>query len=298
MNMEFQSGAVRPIGSIEDGWKIIKDDYWTFFAMTLVAVIILIVASLVLGGINSLITQLIAGLLGFAAANSGDAAKISAAIIPQIISLVIGIFVNIIVITLSGALFCGIYKALSRKSNTGVCDFGDLFNGFQNLIPCLIVALVMSVVHFIFQFVMVVVGAAVGVTAVAGLITKDGINPAMFGGIFLVLFAFAAVSILFNLIVSALTAFVYPLISERELSGGQALILSIKSGFSNIGGLILLGILMFLMALGGALACLIGVLFVAPILTAASFAAYQSVFGKVATSGFQTPPPPPNFGNL
>ncbi|MEK7723077.1 MAG: hypothetical protein AAB336_01895 [Acidobacteriota bacterium] len=297
--MEFQSGAVRPIGSIEDGWKIIKDDYWTFFAMTLVAVIILIVASLVLGGINTLITQLIAGLLGFAASNSGDAAKISAAIIPQVISLVIGIFVNIIVITLSGALFCGIYKALSRKSSTGVCDFGDLFNGFQNLMPCLIVAVVMSIVHFIFQLVMIMVGAAVGVTAVAGIITNDGrINPSIFGGIFLVILAFGAVSILFNLIISALTAFVYPLISERDLSGGQALILSVKSGLSNIGGLMLLCILMFLMALGGALACLIGVLFVAPILSAASFAAYQSVFGKVATSGFQTPPPPPNFGNF
>lgn len=296
--MEYQSGAVRPIGSIEDGWKIIKDDYWTFFAMTLVAIVILVVAVIILSIVNEGITRGLSFALGIATKDAGNAARVSAAIFPQILSLVISIFVNIIVGTLSGALFCGIYLALARKANSGVTEFGDLFSGFQKIMPCFIVAVVLSLIHFVIQIVLVFVGAVAGVSAVgAGLITSDGkLNPAVFGGLFLVIIAFVGVSILSNLIISALTSFAYPLIAERNLSGGQALLLSAKGGLANIGGMILLLIVMFFMSLGGALLCFIGILFVAPILSATLFAAYQSVFGRVSSSGFQTPPPPPNFG--
>lgn len=296
--MEFQSGAVSPIESIKKGWEIIKDDYWSFFAMTLVAIIILIVAAIILGLINNGITFVIASALGVATQGAGDAGKISAAILPQIISLIISIFTNLIVGTLSGVLFCGIYSALSRKSNSGVTEFGDLFSGFQKITSCFIVAAVLSLIQFVFQLVMILVGAAIGVSAVGlGGLTKGGqINPAVFGGLFLVILAFLAISIIVNLIISALTSFAYPLIAERSLSGGQALSLSIKGGFANIGGTILLLILLGLMSVGGFLLCIIGILFVAPILSASLFAAYQSVFGRVANAGFQTPPPPPNFG--
>jgi hypothetical protein len=53
---------------------------------------------------------------------------------------------------------------------------------------------------------------------------------------------------------------------------------------------------MILMAFVGLLACLIGVLFVAPILVASLYAAFQSVFGRVGGQQNYNPPPPPNFG--
>ncbi len=296
--MEFQSGAVRPIGSIEQGWNIIKTNYWTFFLMTLVAIIILFAAAIILGLINNGITFGISAVLGIATENSGEAGKISAAILPEMISLVISIFTNIVVLTISGALFCGIYTALSRQASGATAEFSDLFAGFQKIQPCLIVAVVMSVVQFAINIVMLLGGAAAGVSILGmGVLTKDGqFNPAAFGGLFLVILAFAAIYVVVNLVISVLTAFVYPLIAERDLSGGQALILSIKSGFANIGGIILLLILLGFMAFGGALLCFIGIFFVAPILSAALFAAFQSVFG---TSNFyqNTPPPPPIFNN-
>jgi len=297
--MEYQSGAVRPVGSIEEGWKIIKDDYWTFFFMTLITIVLLIVAAMILGLINNAITFGISAALGATTRNSGDAAKISAAILPQLISMVISIFTNIIVATASGALFCGIYTALSRKANSGVAEFGDLFSGFQKLLPCLVVAVVLSVVQFVIGLVALLGGAALGVSALGlGMLTRDGqFNPAALGGLFLVVILFIVVTFVINLIISALTAFVYPLIADRNLSGGQALMLSIKSGLANIGGLILLMILLALIVIGGALACLIGILFVMPVIVAALFAAYQSVFGR--TGGFyqHAPPPPPVFNN-
>jgi hypothetical protein len=297
--MEFQSGAVRPIGSIEQGWNIIKTNYWTFFLMTLVAIIILFAAAMFLGLINNAITFGISAALGVATQGSGDAGRISAAILPEIISMFISIFTNIIVLTISGALFCGIYTALSRQASSGTAEFGDLFAGFQKIQPCLIVAVVMSVVQFAISLVLVLGGAAAGVSALGlGMLTRDGqFNPAVFGGLFLVILVFAGIYIVISLIISALTAFVYPLIGVRDLSGGQALMLSIKSGFANIGGLILLLIVLGFMGLGGFLACCIGFFFVAPILSAALFAAFQNVFGRTNNFYQNTPPPPPIFNN-
>ena len=128
--MEYQSGAVRPIGSIEQGWQLIKNDYFMYVAMVVVFGIILIVVSLILSTINSVITNVISAALGVATTNSGDVARTSAVILPQVIAQIVAFFVNIIVTTLSGVLLCGIYKSLSRVSNGARADFGDLFSGF------------------------------------------------------------------------------------------------------------------------------------------------------------------------
>ncbi len=297
--MEYKSGAVRPVESISEGWNLIKDAYWLFFAMTLLAIIMLIIGAVILGGINNLITFAISAAFGIATQNSGDAGKISAAIVPQLISQVIGIFTNIILITFSGALFSGIYSALSRKAKTGIVEFGDLFQGFQKIMPCLVVAVVMSLVQFLLGIVFIGGGAALGISAFGlGMFTKNGqIDPAVFGGLFLVILVFAVIYIIISLIIQSLTTFVYPLIAERNVSGAEALLLSAKSGLANIGGIILLMILLGLMALGGALLCFIGIFFVAPITTAAVFAAFENVFGKTEDFRQYTPPAPPTFGN-
>ena len=297
--MEFQSGAVRPIGSIEDGWNIIKDDYWTFFGMTAVTLVILIVAAVILGLINNAIVFGISTVSGIAASNAGDVAKVSAAVVPQLISMFISIFTNIIVGAVSGAFFCGIYAALSRKANSGVADFSDLFAGFQKFKACLVVAAVLSVVQFVIGAVALFGGAALGFSALGmGMLIKDGqLNPAALGGVIIIALVFLTVTFVVNLIVSALTSFTYPLIGERNLSGGEALMLSIKGGFANLGRLILMLLLLGLMAFAGLLVCLVGVLFVAPILTASIFAAYQSVFGRTGNAYQNVPPPPPIFNN-
>ena len=301
--MDYQSGAVRPIGSIQEGWNIIKNDYWTYVLMCLVFGVILIITSLILGAINGVITNVIAAAFGAATTNSGDVAKASAAILPQVIGQIVSFFTNIALVTLSGVLLCGFYESLSRLSNGGGrADFGDLFSGFDHLQACFIYAVVISVVQFVIAIVTLLVAAAIGVGAIGmgigSMITRDGqFDPAIFGGLFLIILAFVGVSLVLNLIISALTAFVYPLIADRNLSGGQALVTSIKSGLSNLGGLILLLILLFLMILGGIMACFIGVLFVAPLVVASLFAAYQSVFGRTGGAQNYNPPPPPNFSN-
>lgn len=297
--MEVQSGAVSPIKSIEEGWGIIKNDYWTFFLMTLVAFVILIIIALIFGGINQAITFALTAAFGIAAKDAGDAGKVTAAIAPSLISMVISLFTNIIVTAVSGSLFCGIYNALARKADGGVADFGELFGGFKYFQPCLVIAVVLSALQFVLGLVTLFLGAALGVSAVgAGMLTKNGeFNPAVFGAIFGAALVLILISLVVNLVIAILTAFIYPLIAEKNLSGFQALSLSAKGGLSNFFGVLLLLILLGLMAIGGALACLVGVLFVAPILSASLFAAYRSVFGRTNNFGQRTPPPPPIFNN-
>lgn len=299
--MEYQSGVVSPIKSIEQGWQIIKNDYWMYVLMILVFAVVIIISSLILGAINQAITSVIAGILGIATTNSGNVAQVSAAIIPHIVAQAVSFFTSIILTTLSGVLICGIYKSLTRVSSGGSADFGDLFSGFEHIQACFIVAIITSVINFIIGVVYVIAAVGVGAGAllggVSGLMTSDGqINTAVLGGLMLIVLAFVGISLVVQLIISSLTAFVYPLIAERNMSGGQAFLVSVKSGLSNLIGLILLMILMFLMLLAGAFACLIGMLFVAPIIISSLYAAFQSVFGKLNTYQQYNPPPPPNFG--
>lgn len=39
-NLEFKTGAIKPIECIREGWELIKDDFWLLFAISLVGAII------------------------------------------------------------------------------------------------------------------------------------------------------------------------------------------------------------------------------------------------------------------
>lgn len=300
--MEYQSGAVSPVDSFGDGWSIIKNDYWTYVAMAVVAGITLIIVSIVLNFINAAIAGVISGALGMATSNSGDVARTSAAIAPEVIKQVIGIFVTIVVSTISGIFLCGIYKSISRVAAGGRAEFGDLFSGFENLQACLIIAVIMAVIQFVFALVMLFTGVAVGIGALGvgglgGIVTRDGqINPAIAGGLILVFLAFMGIYIVVALIWGALTTFIYPLIGERNLPGVDAFMTSVKAGIANVGGLILLLILGGLMLVVGAIPCGLGLPFVFPIYLAAIFSAYRNVFGSYGSNQQYNPPPPPSFG--
>lgn len=297
--MEFQSGAIDPVSSIKEGWEVIKGDYWTFFGMSLVAFIIIFASAMILGFVNNLITFAVSSILGVAANGGGEAARISTSLVPQLLSMFISLFTNILVGAVSGVLFVGIYKALSRKTTEGTADFGDLFSGLQKFTACLIVAAAVALAQFVLSVVLLFIGAAVGLSTFGlGMITAEGkLNPAVFGSLFLMILLIGLVYLVVNLIISVLTTFAYPLIADRDLTGGEALGLSVRSGLANLGGLTLLLILLVLMSFVGVLACLIGVLFVAPVIVAAIFVAYQKVFGRARDSFIHTPPPPPTFGN-
>jgi uncharacterized membrane protein len=293
--MEYRSGAVSPVGSISTGFAIIKDDYWVFFGMVVLAGLITIVAGGIFGGINNVIT-FFAGTV-MSGPGSSQGASLAKTLIPQIISMIISFFSNIVVVTISGVLMCGIYAAIAKKASTGIADFGVLFSAFDKLTACLIVSVVLAILQFILGVIGVGVGVGLGVGAISvSGISEGGFNPAVLGGVFLVIIGVIVIVAIVNFIISMLTTFAYPLVADRSMSGIDALLLSARATFSNFGGILGLWLLLVAMAIAGVLVCFVGVLFVAPLIVAAIFAAYQSVFGTSASPQQQTPPPPPVWG--
>jgi hypothetical protein len=296
--MEIQSNAISPSGAISEGWELIKDDYGMFFAMSLVFIIIIFAISFAIGMVNNGITMAIAAILGIAKPEGNTAATI-AAIMPQIIGATIGIFTEIIVTTLSGVLLCGMYKAFARKLQSGVVEFGDLFSGFDKWKPCLIFSIILSLVKYVIAIGTLIVGVIFGVSLNANALLKDGkFDPKMFSGLIGIIIVFVLIALLLQLAVAIATIFVLPLIAEQNLSGIEAMSNSFRGALKNIFPLIGLVILQGLMAIGGILLCLVGVLFVLPILQASMFTAYRSVFGGPTNNYMnQQPPPPPIFYN-
>ncbi|MEP6925239.1 MAG: hypothetical protein ABI954_12300 [Pyrinomonadaceae bacterium] len=297
--MDFQSGGIRPIGNVEEGWGLIKSDYWLFFAMTLVSALIVLAVFFVLSFVFGAISSLISVGLGVATQNANDIGKVSASVAPQLISQVLSIFTGLITATLSGLLTCGIYTALSRKANGGIPQFSDLFEGFKYFQQCLIFSLIITLIHFVINVVFILIGVALGVSAFgAGLLTtRNGkFDPSVLAPIIGVVVVMALIYIVIFSVIGVCTFFTYPLIAERKLSAIGALKESAKAGISNFFSLIGLFIIQFFIALGGALLCGIGILFVLPILSATIFAAYLSVFGRTPQVGQQMPPTPDSFG--
>ncbi|HYP50003.1 MAG TPA: hypothetical protein VEQ34_03620 [Pyrinomonadaceae bacterium] len=295
--MQYESRPVHPTETISEGWELIKNDYWLFFGMTLVMMLIVIAVSSVLGGVVGLIAQAVARGVGAAA---GNVAGTAAALLPQIIEQVFSIFTNLAAGVLSAMFMCGIYIALSRKASGGAADFGDLFAGFRYFLPCLLVALIYTVIQFFVGITTILIAFAFGISSFGAEILAPGgrIEPQIFQRLIPVFLVIGLFYLIFLLIFAVLTSFVYQLIAVRNFSAMEAIMQSVRAGLKNFFGLVGLFIIQFFIALGGALLCGVGILFVLPILVAANFADYLRVFGRTTDLGAQhSPPPPPIFGN-
>jgi len=292
--MEYQSGAIRAVESVEKGWELIKEDYWQFLGMSVVAGGITLAVAGVFGGINNVITLALgAGLSG---QGRGEASGIAFSLVPQIVSMVISFFSNIVVVTVSGVLYSGIFAALAKKADTGVTDFGAMFSTISKWSACLIFAVLMAVVQLVFAIIGIAIGATVGVSALGlGNIASGNLDPAALGGVIFLIVAIIIVIALINFAISLLTTFVYPLFGDTDLSAGDAIVTSARAALSNLGGLILFWIVMALLILAGVIACFIGVIFVLPVMSASIFSAYRSVFPRAPGAFHETPPPPPVF---
>jgi hypothetical protein len=296
--MEIQSGAVSPTGAIEEGWNIIKDDYWTFFGICLVFGVIVIGVGLLVGTVNGVIDVAVRAAFG-ALDPSKNKGLSAATIVPGIASLIVSSITNIVIMLVMAMMMCGVYSSLSRKVTQGYFEFGDVFSGFTKFQPCLIVSLVLSIIQFIIGIFGLLIVLGAGVSFKPDMLLKDGkFDPTLVGGLFGIIAVVVILSILVQLIIGIGTMFVYPLIAERNLPGIDAISNSIRGGFSNVLGLIGLIILQSLMLLVAAILCVVPILFVIPIFYASTFAAYRSVFGGISGSNtYNQPPPPPIFSS-
>jgi len=126
---------------------------------------------------------------------------------------------------------------------------------------------------------------------------QEGVDPRILfaSGYFILILIIALVLMVFSILWAITFAFAIPIAMENEsLSPIEALKLSARASWGNVGGIIVLAILSFLLALGGVIALCIGVFFVLPIIWVSWAFAYRQVFPDLSPTVFRNEPPPPD----
>ena len=206
----------------------------------------------------------------------------------------VGVFVGgAVPIVLIGPMMVGIYICVFRKMRGEPVEFGTLFKGFDYFAQSLIAALlqmipmvVVMVPAYIIMFVLMMTSMPRG-----GRMDPDESSRFVFTFLGFEL-VFVVVIMTVAIIVTIFFLFAFPLIADRNLSGVEAVKLSIKAARANFGGV--LGLILVNVGLGilGVLCCYVGAFFVAPI----SLTSYAVAYRRVFPEGFQnlaSPPPPP-----
>jgi uncharacterized membrane protein len=210
-------------------------------------------------------------------------------------------FVNFFLI---GPMMGGFAYIVLRDLRDEPVDFGMLFKGFEKFLPLMVLGLIQAIPGILFQILQYVVdlsSLALGTLtpiAASSEFAEPGLSTLQAGaftGLAIVFLGYFVLQMLWN---AALT-FAIPLVIERNASIGDAITLSLGAVFSNLGGLIVLVIINFLVGLLGVIACFIGIFVAMPVTLASYVIAYRYVFPYFEPSNVNTAPPPPDtYGNF
>jgi len=206
----------------------------------------------------------------------------------------VGIFTGgAVPVVLIGPMMVGIYLCFFRRMRGEPVEFGDLFKGFDYFAQSLIAALIQMIPMVIILVPMYLIMFVLMMTSMPRGGRMDPDEASTFFVTFLgFYFVFLVAIIVVAIIVTVFFLFAFPLIADRNLSGVEAIKLSIKAGKANAGAIIGLLLLNFGMTFLGALCCYVGAFFVAPITMASYAVAYRRVFPE-GSQLFASPPPPP-----
>ncbi len=205
----------------------------------------------------------------------------------------VGVFIGgAVPIVLLGPMMVGIYLCYFSRMKGEPVEFGTLFKGFDYFAQSLIAVLIQMIPMVIVIVPMYIIMFVVMVTTMPhGRGTPDKASGFMFTFLGLEL-VFVAIILIVGIIVTIFVLFAFPLIADRNLSGVDAIKLSIKAAKANFAGM--LGLILINVGLGilGVLCCYVGAFLVAPVTLGSYAVAYRRVFPEVSQN-FASPPPPP-----
>ncbi|HEY7160661.1 MAG TPA: GYF domain-containing protein [Acidobacteriota bacterium] len=180
---------------------------------------------------------------------------------------------------LTGILHAGLYWFFLKWIRGSKAELGEVFAGFQRQPGQLILAgLVMGIVPVIVIF---IVGLPFWIPFIAGIIgsATTGTDP---GNLLAHLGWIGCLGIGIGCLVAfalyVMWMFAYPLVIDKGLKFWPAMELSRKVVMKSFFGYLWLNILCGLIAMIGLLACIVGVIFVAPVCAGAIAYAYEDVF--------------------
>jgi uncharacterized membrane protein len=206
----------------------------------------------------------------------------------------VGVFIGgAIPIVLIGPMMVGIYICLFRRMRGEPVEFGMLFKGFDHFAQGLIAALLQMIPMIIVMVPMyiILIGFMMTTMPRGGRMEPDESSRFLFSMLGFELVFFVVIMTV-AIVVTIFFLFAFPLIADRNLSGVEAVKLSIKAAKANFGGV--LGLILVNVGLGilGVLACYVGAFLVAPITMTSYAVAYRRVFPEISQN-FASPPPPP-----
>jgi uncharacterized membrane protein len=212
-----------------------------------------------------------------------------------LVALILAGCIPCVSLFLAGPIACGVFYVYLHDMRGEPVDFGMMFKGFENFLPAMIVGIIAAIPEIIGQGIRISINVAdLGIRSGSG---SDEMRTAISSG--LIMYA-AIVGLTIFLLAVALRIslfFAIPLITEHKLGALDAMKLSAQAAWANVGGLILLSILEFLIALGGALLCVVGIFLISiPLIYAANAFAYRQVFPDIQRNFRDTPPPPNVYG--
>lgn len=253
-NIQYYNGVIDATGCISNGWNLLKANYWLHFGICLVASIAIAFLSCI-----PCLNLLIGGLV-------------------------------------TAPLIAGIYYVFLRDMRGEPIDFGMMFKGFEKFVPAMIIGFIQSipgVIVTILQWVLDL-GRILAQLSQSGrrggnFFQSNDADIALAGGLIALYIVLVVVILVFSIAWYITFAFALPLVIEHDIDAIEAIKLSAKAGWGNVGGLIVLLILSFFILLGGALACGIGVFFVLPLYYASFAFAYRQVFPMAAQPSQQAP---------
>lgn len=201
------------------------------------------------------------------------------------IALVGGLIGGVTLYVLLGAMMCGIFICYLQKIDTGTVSFDNLWKGFGYFKPSFVVLLAIVVPMII---VYVLIYAPFIMAAVMGQKLSESELTGMLAGAF----AVDAVVILLMVCFHTLLMFSFPLIVDKNLSGIQAIKLSAKAVWKNLGGIAGFIGVYFVVIFGATfITCGIGAYFIMPVAMAAFTVVYRKVFPAMRRPNFEPPPP-------
>ncbi len=204
---------------------------------------------------------------------------------------------SILNLIISPPLLCGLLMAILTAYRGEQPRFSQLFEGFNRILPAILIQFVQALPWLIFSFGMLAYVYATNSSLISPTAAEPGTMP-QFDLKVLVPFVVAYLAIfLVTIILKVLMFFAMPLIADHQNMGFvEAVKLSCQAAVSNIGGILLIILFEILFAIGGIACFCVGILFAMPLIYGLEIFAYKQVFPELFNDSNQEPPRPDAYG--
>jgi hypothetical protein len=186
---------------------------------------------------------------------------------------------------LIGPMMCGIFICYLKLMRGEPIEFNTLFSGFDYFMPGWVVALVQVIPIMLIQipYVIWIMFLSIGNAINTPRGRRGGGDPnPLFASAFLISVAIDTLLIMVvGGVLQMLFVFGYALVVDRKLGGLDAIKLSARAAFANLGGVLGIMAINLLLGIAGLALCYVGAILIIPVTMGVWAVAYRQVFPEL-----------------